>query len=71
MVEYETVGIIAVIVGLVSFQIKVVNDRLKEEIANAKEIHGQLCGKISNLQKAHDAINEKLNKIGDKIGVIF
>lgn len=62
MVEYETIGIILAIVGLVSYQNKLIHDRLKEEISNAKDIHNQLCSKITNLQK-------KLDKISIHLGV--
>lgn len=62
MVEYETIGIILAIVGLVSYQNKLIHDRLKEEIASAKEIHGNLCGKITTLQK-------KLDKISVHLGI--
>jgi hypothetical protein len=46
MVEYETLGLVFAVVGLVSFQIKLVNDRLKEEITNAKTQHDELKDKI-------------------------
>jgi hypothetical protein len=64
MVEYETVGIIIIIIGLVSVQIKAVDSRLKEEIEDAKETHKNLCLRISQLEK-------KIAKIGDKLGVLF
>jgi hypothetical protein len=60
MVEYETIGIVVIVVGAISFQIKVVNDRLKEEIADAKEIHANLCGKITQLHKRLDKISKHL-----------
>ena len=64
MVEYETLGLVAIIVGLVSYQIKLVDSRLKEEIKGAKDIHKNLCNRITNLEK-------KIQKIGDKLGVMF
>jgi hypothetical protein len=62
MVEYETIALVFGIVGILSYQNKLIHDRLKEEIKNAKEIHGQLCGKITNLQG-------KLDKISKHLGV--
>jgi hypothetical protein len=47
MVEYETLGLVLGVVGVVSFQIKMVNDRLKEEIHKANTIHKELCDKIT------------------------
>jgi hypothetical protein len=64
LVEYETVGIIIIIIGLISVQIKAVDSRLKEEIKEAKETHKSLCKRIANLE-------EKIKKIGDHIGVLF
>lgn len=52
MVEYETLGLVLGVVGVVSFQIKIVQDRLKEEISKAEKVHEKLC----------DKINEHLNK---------
>ena len=46
MVEYETLGLVLGVVGVVSFQIKIVQDRLKEEITKAEKIHKELCDKI-------------------------
>lgn len=42
------IALIFGVTGLVSYQIKLVNDRLKEEIKNAGEFHKNLCDKITN-----------------------
>jgi hypothetical protein len=36
------------VTGLLSYQIKLVNDKVKDEISNAKDIHKELCDKISD-----------------------
>jgi hypothetical protein len=48
MVEYETLGIIVVVVGLVSYQIKLVDNRLKEEIGKAEATHKDICKKLTD-----------------------
>ena len=62
--EYETVGIVVIVVGLVSFQIKLVNDRLKEEIKEAKETHKGFCARLRALEK-------KIEKIANHLGVVL
>jgi hypothetical protein len=60
MVEYETIGIVVIVVSAVSFQIKVVNDRLKEEIENAKDTHKTFCLRLTRLEKQIEKISRHL-----------
>ena len=60
MVEYETVGIIAIIVSLLSYQIKISVKHLHEKIENETE----------KADQAHRVLNASIQKINDKIGVI-
>ena len=60
MVEFETLGIVSIIVGLISYQIKLSNKHLHEKIDNETE----------KAIEAHNHINASIQKINDKIGVI-
>ena len=58
--EYETIGVIVVVVGLVSYQIKLVSNRLAEEIENAKETHKGFYLRLNKIEKTLEAISKHL-----------
>lgn len=60
MVEFETLGIVSIIVGLISYQIKLSNKHLQEKIEQETE----------KADQAHRVLNASIQKINDKIGVI-
>ena len=60
--EYETIGVVVVVVGLVSYQIKLVSNRLKEEIDNAKETHKGFYDRLNKIEN-------KLSEISKHLGV--
>lgn len=58
MVEYETLGIVLAVVGVVSVQIQMVNNRLKDELAKAEKTHEKICNKITSHFKKCKCHNE-------------
>ena len=60
LVEYETIGIIIAVIGLVSYQIKLTKDTLKEKIEDA----------VKQGNQEHKRLDKKIDKIADHIGCI-
>lgn len=62
--EYEVLGIVAIITGLFSVQIKVTYDKLKEkmdlELKHADEIHKKVFNEIEKVKNQIIEVKEKI-----------